>query len=387
MKKNTYYWVNFLHFYLPPTTDQDKLDEAVKKSYEWILLMAEKYPNWHFSLNLTGCLTKLLVDHGYQDIITRFKKLIASGQLELVDSLSHHPIAPLVDEKIVHQQIKLQQQINQQYFATKASGFFLPEMAYNKKIGQLIADYNYKWLILDEINLTGKLNQVDWQKKYKLKNSNLNLVFRSRDWSLDYPPRKLVKTLELKPLPPYLVTATDAELYGLRFIDWQGWLGKILENQEIQTLSINQYLKQLNEEIVADPQAGNWESLEKELKQKFIFPLWRGQKNKIHQLLWQLAKLASQELFNNPQDNNYYWAENHLNRGLASCTFWWASNKDFKLFGAPAWHPEEVEKGALELVKTIRTLNTKKNIKFKAEKIYHQLKYLLWTTHWKKYGQ
>lgn len=383
-----HYWINFLHFYLPPTAEKYQLTEAVKKSYEWILLMAEKYPNWRFTLNITGCLTNSLYENGYEKIITRIKNLITKKQVELVDSLSYHPIAPLVDQMVVIKQIEQQQKINQHFFNTKPKGFFLPEMAYDEKIGKLLASLNYQWLILDEINLNGKLNQVDSNTAYLLHKTNLKIVFRSRYWSLDYPPRKLLKEIEknIENLPTYIITATDAELYGLRFVDFQGWLGKILENSKIKTITISEYLKKLENNKFIKPKAGNWESLEKELNKKSLFTLWQNKNNKIHNLLWQLANIATEQLKQNLHDKNYQWAENHLYRGLASCTFWWASNKDFKLFGSPAWHPEEVEKGAQELIKTIRTLNTKKNIKLKAEKIYHQLKYLLWTIHWQKYG-
>jgi len=382
-----YFWVNFLHFYLPPTTEKQQLDEAVQKSYEWILLMAEKYPDWHFTLNITGCLTEALYKYGYKKIVDRFCTLIQRGQLELVDSLSHHPIAPLIGPSIIQRQIEQQQKINKKFYATKRRGFFLPEMAYNEGVGRLLAKQNYDWLILDEINFKGKLNQVDWQNAYILKNSNLKIIFRSREWSLDYPPRKIAKALAKHDLPKYIITATDAELYGLRFNDFEGWLGRILENPKIKTVTVSQYLQKLATYKYIKPRAANWESLESELKNKFNFSLWRGQKNKIHNLLWQLANMATLEIKKHPDDVNFDWAIKHLDNGLASCTFWWASNRDFKLFGAPAWHPEEVEKGALELIKTIRTLQTNKSTKLKAEKIYHELKYLLWTTHWQNYGQ
>lgn len=385
MKKISY-WINFLHFYLPPTAEINQISEATQKSYEWILLMAEKYPNWRFTFNLTGCLTQALFEKGYEKIITRFKNLLNRGQIELVDSLSHHPIAPLVDQTVVERQIKKQQEINKNFFNQKPKGFFLPEMAYSEKIGKILANYGYQWLILDEISLNGKLDKVDYNIAYFLKNTNLKIIFRSRRWSLDYPPRQLAKE-STENLPNFIISATDAELYGLRFVDFQGWLGKVLENPKIKTITIDEYLKKLTKTKYIKPKTGNWESLEKELNKKFSFVLWQNKNNKIHNLLWQLANIATEQLKQNPNDINYHWAEKHLDRGLASCTFWWASNRDFKLFGAPAWHPEEVEKGALELIKTIRTLAINKDIKLKAEKIYHQLKYLLWSTHWKKYGQ
>jgi predicted glycosyl hydrolase (DUF1957 family) len=380
-------WVNFLHLYLPPTAEKEIIDETVNKSYNWILSMAEKYPAWHFTINITGCLTEALDKYGYQNILNRIKKLIYNGQIELVDSLSHHPIAPLISDHIVRRQITQQQIINKKYFNNEAKGFFLPEMAYDKKTGQLLSDLGYKWILLDEIHLAGKLDKVNWQTKYVIKNNNLKVIFRSREWSHNYPPKTILQNIKSKKIPNFLITATDAELYGHRFVDWEGWLGKTLELTQVHTLTISEYLKLLpnSEPKYISPITGNWESLENELTKKFPFSLWQHKLNRLHKKLWELARLATSVIEKNPHDNAYQWAQQHLDRGLASCTFWWASGRDFKLFGAPAWHPDEVEKGALELVKVIRTINVDKKTKLKAEKIYHKLKYLLWETHWNNY--
>jgi len=385
MNKQKINWVNFLHFYLPPTTNKEIVDEAVQRSYGWILLMAEKYPTWNFTLNITGCLIELLVKYNHSDILDRIKKLVDKGQVEIVGSLSHHAIAPLLPREIIQRQIEQQVNIIKKYFAIEPKGFFLPEMAYNTSVAKLLNQFGYQWLLLDEIHMQGKFEKIDMQCKYIIENTTLSTVFRSRDWSQSYPPKNIIQNIHTNTFPKILITATDAELYGHRFVDWEGWLGKILESSQIQTSTISSYLDSLQTIKKISPIAGNWESLEKEIKNKFPFPLWQHRKNRLHTKLWKLAHLAIYTLQSFPHDINYEWAQKHLDNGLASCTFWWASGRDFKLFGSPAWHPDEVEKGALELVKVIRTINVDKKIKLKAEKIFHSLKYLLWKTHWNNY--
>jgi len=380
MKTN---WINFLHFYLPPTSEVGVVTEATDRSYAWILEMANKYKNWRFTINMNASLTNLLKDK-HNNIIAGIKNLIDQKQLELVDSLAFHPIAPLLPAAHIIRQIKINQEVNQQAFGVKAQGFFLPEMAYAPSLGNLLVKLGYKWLILDEISHEGKEGKIDWQKKYQLKNSNLNVVYRSRQWSKDYPPRLIVQ--KSSSLPPYIVSATDAELYGHRFVDWEGWLAKALDNPNIKCLTISEYLNELKQIIITNPVASHWESLEKEIK-KLPFSLWLNKKNRIQKKLWKLARLALDELDKNPADANFHWAEKHLDQGLASCTFWWASGHDFNLFGAPAWKPDEVEKGATELVKSIRSLKISAATKLRAEKYYHQIKKLLWTKHWKQYAK
>jgi len=72
---------------------------------------------------------------------------------------------------------------------------------------------------------------------------------------------------------------------------------------------------------------------------------------------------------------------------LASCTFWWASAHDFRLYGPLAWNPDEIEKGANELIRSVRALNDPRTrqAKIKAEKLYIKIKQLIWHKHWHYY--
>ncbi len=380
------YWINFLHFYLPPHSEEYAIKEAAEKSYRWIIMMAKKFPRFIFTFNMNACLTQMLIERGYESIIKELSKLIKKEQLELVDSLAFHSLAPLLPAKEIIRQIKLNQQINQAHFGVKARGFFLPEMAYSPRVGKIIAKLGYKWLILDEISLKGKRGLVDWQKKYILKNTNLKIIFRSWYWSKDYVPRRIVHHHQENTLPSHIVSATDAELYGLRFTDFEGWLAKALLLRSLQPLTASQYLKTLRSKQEISPLSSNWESLESELKQNIPFALWSHPHNSIQTKLWQLAKLAWQKIDRYQNHPDYPWARRHLNWGLASCTFWWASDRDFRLFGPPAWKPDEVEKGATELIRAIRTLPLAKQTKVWAEKLFHQIKQELWIKHWQKYG-
>ena len=116
------------------------------------------------------------------------------------------------------------------------------------------------------------------------------------------------------------------------------------------------------------------------------FPLWQDKKNKIHRSLWELADLAQAVIKKYEKDSNYHWARWHLVRGLASCTFWWASGRDMSHnFGAPAWSPDEVDRGINELVRAIRSLHdqTSRTTKIKAEKMQVAIKRLIWEKHWR----
>ena len=130
--------------------------------------------------------------------------------------------------------------------------------------------------------------------------------------------------------------------------------------------------------------SSSWETTPRELKLGQQFVLWANPKNKIHQLLWQLADFALQLNYQHTKDPYHFSSRLHLERGLASCTFWWASGRDFKLFGSSAWSPEEIEKGALELIRSIRALaGVSPKIKIKAERIFLKIHQAIWFKHWR----
>jgi len=379
-------WVNFLHFYLPPTSDPKIVTEAAEKSYRWVVLMLTKFPELKFTFNMNACLTAMLEEQGAIDVLNALKNSITKGQIELVDSLAYHPIAPLIDKQEMIEQIKENQIINRRIFGKKTRGFFLPEMAYAPNVGKTIAELGYHYLMLDEISHTGTLGKVDWNKKYTLKHTELAIVYRSRFWSKEYVPRLIAET-DSQNLPAIIVSATDAELYGLRFVDWEGWLARIVRNPNINCITVSEYLKTLKTNTNTTPVKSNWESTETELKNNKPYELWQNKKKIIQQKLWQLANLAGTYVKQNPDDPDIIWAKRHLKQGLASCTFWWASERDFRLFGHPAWKPDEVEKGANELIRSIRTLKIPSQKKIAAEKIYTGIKQSLWIKHWKKYDK
>ncbi len=392
-------WINFLHFYQPANADAHIIKEATEESYLRIARALEENPDVRFTLNITGCLVLRWEDLGYGGLIEKIKKLIKRKQVELVGTAAYHPILPLIPEKEAVTQIKEQEKILKKYFgAERPDGFFLPEMAYSPKTGRLIKKMGYKWIILDEIAYNGKLKQVDFNKQYYDKTIGLKIVFRSRELSKSYVPDKLRELIKRQNKArrgktdslagnSVFLTATDAELYGLRHIDHTAEFEKLLKRQDLKTQTISEFLKNASDRAAVRPLASNWESNEKELKNRLPYALWRDKKNKIQQKLWRLTDLVYKTVEKNKKDKNYYWARWHLVRGLASCTYWWASAKDFRLFGPISWSPDEIERGVNELIRSIRALENEKTRKdkIKAEKLYIKIKQMIWHKHWSYY--
>ena len=377
-------WVNFLHIYQPPWQQRGVIEQAAIESYEYLFTLLRKYHRFRATLNITGSLIEQLAEIR-PDLLKSLQALVKKGDVELTASAKYHALLPLLPESEIRRQINLNQEVLSKYFRKKIKGFYLPEMAYSKSVAKIIKELGFKWLILDPITYAG---QIDNNILYQIKDIGLQVVFRNRKVSKSYPAEIIYKKFKHKNnRSEIIISATDGELYGHFHEDWQGHLEKILQNDNLQVNTIGQYFNSLKNKEIINLRTAGWETTEQELKKKIPFALWQDPKNKIHQTLWQLTKAAIDVVNKYPRDKNFYWARRHLDRGLASCTFWWASAKKPSQFSPLSWNPDAIDNGSEELVRSVRSL-VKASVaeRLKVERLYIKTKKITWETHWRKYN-
>lgn len=382
---NKIIWVNFLHIYQPPWQSVGMLQKIAIESYDYLLTLLEKYPHFTFSLSITGDLIEQL-DVLRPDLLKRLQKLAKSGRVEIVACAKYHPVLPLVPASEVKLQIKLNQETLKHYFdIKKIKGFYLPEMAYSDSVAKIVKNMGFDWLILDPICFDGPLES---NILYQAKNYGLKIIFRDRQVSKGYPPEIIFHKLTKLKKSETIITATDGEMYGHQHDDWQGHIEKILQNKNLQVLTVGQYLNNLKIKKEINLRPASWESSTIELKNKIPYALWCNPKNKIHQSMWQLVAATFKLVDKYQKDKNLSVARHHLDRGLSSCSFWWASGQKPSAFSPVTWNPDMIEAGVLEIVRSVRALDRPEpKEKIKIEKIYLKILAAIWTTHWQKYHQ
>ena len=386
MKKNKITWVNFLHMYQPPWQQRGVIEQIAIESYDYLITLFEKYPNFKAGLNITGSLVEQL-DSFRPDLLNRLKKIVKKGQVELTGSAKYHALLPLISVKEAKRQIELNQQVLAKHFdSRKIKGFYFPEMSFSLPMAKLAKRLGYSWIILDEIHCKEKVSP---DVLYKVKEVGLKVVFRNRQISKSYPAEVIYKEFKKKDyLKQTVITATDAEIYGHFHEDWQGHLEKILLADNLQVKTISQYLKTLKTTKAVKLREASWESTDKELKKRIPFALWHHPKNKIHKELWKMVKLATEMVYKYKRDKNWLWARRHLDKGLSSCTFWWATAQKPSAFSPLTWNPDMIDNGSEELVRVVRSLEkASTREKIRAEKIYINIKKMTWLTHWSKYNK
>lgn len=377
-------WVNILHIYQPAWQDPDTVKRVADESYSFLISTFKKFKNYRGTISIAGTLLETLHELGYHKLIDDVNSLISNGQIELTGSSHYHAFLPQLPEKEIERQIMLQEEAIKKYCnGYKPCGFFLPEMAYSPTVGSIIKSMGYDWIVLDPISTKTK---IDPSIKYRDRRTGLTIIFRNRLLSKSYPPEEIYKLLNNKK-DRLIITATDGEMYGHFHKDWQDHLKQILESEQIKSIKVSEYIERLKEVQPIQLRSASWETKAKQIKKNNPFSIWYNKSNPIHKRLWQLAHMAMKEVENHKQDPNYYWARLHLDRGLASCSWWWASEVKTSAFAPLAWSPDEILKGATELIKSIRSINTLSAAKkIQTEKIYLSLQEKTWTKHWNTYG-
>ena len=371
-------WANFLHIYQPPDQAKHVLKEIINSSYLKIIGILKKHPYAKLTLNITGCLTERLIKEGYKNIITSLKRLAEKGQIEFTETAKYHAFLPLLPKQEIIRQVKLNNLTNKRFFGKiyQPKGFHLPEMAYSRKVAEIVAKLGYNWLILSEISFKGKLfSKIDASKIYRLKGlPKVKILFRNRKLSDLIQRGFMNQTKDFYQFlekeigeDEYVITAMDGETFGHHRPGSEKFLENLYRENKIETKTISGILEIFPENGAIEPIPSSWASMESEIKRKTYYAQWRYPNNPIHKKQWELTYLAINTINKSKNDKNYKKARRILDIGLYSCQYWWGG-------AVPWWGIEYIEKGAYLSKKSIESLTmVPKKIKEKAQKLYYEI--------------
>lgn len=379
-------WVNFLHLYQPPNQTKDILDVVTSESYRLIIKLLDRFPRLYLTINISGSLLELFEKNGHGDLIKSFVKYHEMKRIELVGSAMYHPVLPLIPESEIKEQVELNTQILKKHFGDNIilKGFYLPEMAYSERVGMIIKRIGFEWIILDEIHAGGKV--LSSNIKYFIKKIGINVIFRNNKISKNFPP-EFIHERQNKIGDGYLVTAHDGELYGHWHKDDKGYYKESFENAHIQFILASEYLQELTEVEEIDPIEASWESTTQELTSGIPFALWADPQNIIHSKLWTLVDNVRLVIEKNCNDQNILDAKRKFHRGLASCAWWWASEKKLGPFSPKSWNPTEIDKGIKELLGSAMALTkSSPEDKIIINELSSDLHDFVWKKHNKEYN-
>jgi hypothetical protein len=367
----------------------DILTRIVNESYRKILTGLKKNPGAKITLNINAGLTEQLDQPGYRDIIDGIRELALGGQIEFTESAKYHPFLPLTPWEEAIRQIKLNQETNKFYFGKtyKPTGFFPPEMAYDRKVADIVSSLGYKWMIIDEIAYNGKTDIVDYTKTYSIKGlKDFKIFFRDRRVSnliMSAVVRSGTTLLEAlgeeKNKNRYLLTAMDGETFGHHRPGLEKLLFEILSSPKFKKIFISEIIKHFPEGEAIDPVPSTWASSEENIQSGTQFLSWNDPENPIHSWQWEFTSFTLKIVEKiNPKKPYYKIVRDKMDRALHSCQYWWASGK-------PWWSLEMIEGGAWRLLDVLRSIPDLPEEKLEnGEKMYQRI--VLKAFEWQRTG-
>ena len=354
------YWANFLHIYQPPTQTDEIVNKVAREAYRPLVEILRAHPEGRITLNINACLTELLDRCGHGDIIDGLKALAEQGQIELTGSVKYHPIMPLIPAGEMERQIRLNEETNRAYFgeAYQPQGFFPPEMCYSKEVADVVHRLGYRWIIVDEISYNGRLRAPPTERCFTVSGlRQFGVFFKERRVSagITYGSCQDLEAFhrflaEAPAVEGYLLSGTDGEVYGHHRPGQERLLKEAFTDPTIKTVTISELLDLFPARDVVEPLDGSWSTWEDEMEQRLPYPQWLDPSNPIHELQWELARLAIEalEAFEHESPGGPD-ARRLLDEGLHSCQWWWASCR-------PWWDTGMVDKGAAVLVEAVQAL-------------------------------
>jgi predicted glycosyl hydrolase (DUF1957 family) len=347
------YWANFLHIYQPPTQTKEIVHKVTVECYRVLVKVLEQSPQAKITLNINAVLTEQLNRYGFGDVIKGLKRLAERGQIEFTGSAMYHPILPLIPKEEVIRQIKLNSEVNRRYFGEVycPQGFFPPEMCYSFEVAKTVAEMGFRWIIVDEIAFNGRIGQAQSDRIYTTKGlPDLIVFFKERPFSAgitygNYPDAKpFLKALKGRlDTQDFLLTGTDGEVYGHHRRGQERLLQEVFEAGKPRTCHVSELLSLFPKREEASPLPSSWSTWEDEMVRGIPYPQWEYPDHELHQLQWQLTRMAIRLMQQVPQDApGYSTARQLLDEGLHSCQYWWASCR-------PWWDTGMIKWGAQKL--------------------------------------
>lgn len=205
----------------------------------------------------------------------------------------------------------------------KTAGFFPPELAVDSQTFDLIKS-NYT--VVDESAVGRQDPIVKYHDSYLVVNNRaIGEIFRS------YPTQLKVETVMAMLHKDLTVTANDAELFGHHYAERLRVLADLLDSPDVKFIMMSEAIARFGHEAtsVSKIKPSTWQNGKG-------FDLWA--RNSLQKKYLKLLQIV----------HELDYESDLFDQSTSSCYLYWLSNW-------PWWHPGLVERGALNLIKSVKS--------------------------------
>ena len=144
-------------YFNEPDASSDRNNERVfrkvaDKSYRPMNALLEKllarHPEFKVAFSITGTFIEQ-AEKWAPDVLESFKRLVATGQVEIVAETYYHSLAFFYSKPEFERQVRLHQQKIKELFGVETTIFRNTELAYNNELAKWAEDYGFKGILAE----------------------------------------------------------------------------------------------------------------------------------------------------------------------------------------------------------------------------------------------
>src|SRR5437667_3106 len=140
-----------IHAHQPCGNFEHVLEKAYASSYLPFIEHLEKHPKIHLGLHYSGPLLTWIEEHR-PEYFSRLKKLVQSGQVELVGGGFYEPILVSIPPEDQHEQITRLAAYLEKHFGKLPSGAWLAERVWEPQLPSALAAASVAYTLVDDIH-------------------------------------------------------------------------------------------------------------------------------------------------------------------------------------------------------------------------------------------
>lgn len=364
-----------LHFYQPPVQDLGITKQVLQSCYLPLLKLIKNHPEVRLTINLNGGLLEQLAKMEQMEFFGLLKGLVENGQVELLNSPAYHPIMPLTPTGLWVRQLDKQRQVTKETVGIEiGKGLFPPELAIDEKLINW-ARGKFDYVLVDETAVKTYQPVVKYKSEKVVVNCRkIADTLRGFQGKLEVAHIKdITKAIYDNQI---IVTVNDAEAFGHHYEERLELLGQMWQQKEWEFVSVKE-VAEAGGEVIEQVKTSSWQVWLGD-GQADPFKLWANADSPLQQQYGELLKIAAElveKYKGQTSPAGVMAAKEYLDRGYSSCYLYWLS-------AWPWWHPDLVQKGADQLIRSVRTIEASKTEKRRAEELYHDFLKEMWLYHW-----
>jgi alpha-amylase len=123
-------------------------DKSYRPMNELLEKLLAKHPEFKVSLSITGTFIEQ-AEQWAPDVLESFKRLVATGRVEIVAETYYHSLAFFYSRKEFERQVEMHREKIRDLFGVETSVFIKTELSYNDDLAKWADDYGFKGILAE----------------------------------------------------------------------------------------------------------------------------------------------------------------------------------------------------------------------------------------------